>query len=77
VPYYPLQKRPSDLPVFRILADGKKELHDLSEYSPIINALIGYIDVVRVYTAPQYTSKVAEIAGKVLGQQPYSAKITM
>ncbi len=77
VPYYPLQKRPSDLPVFRLLPNGKKELHDLSEYSPIVNALIGYIDVVRVYTAPQYTSKVAEVASKVLGQQPYSAKITM
>jgi len=77
VPYYPLQERPSDLPVFRLLPDGRKELHDLSEYSPIVNALIGYIDIVRVYTAPQYTNRVAEAASKVLGQQPYSARITM
>jgi hypothetical protein len=77
VPYYPLQERPSDLPVFRLLPDGRKELHDLSEYSPIVNALIGYIDVVRVYTAPQYVNRVAEAASKVLGRQPYSARITM
>jgi HD superfamily phosphohydrolase len=77
VPYYPLQKRPSDLPVFRILPDGRKELHDLSEYSPIVNALIGYIDVVRVYTAQQYTNRVTEAASKVLGKQPYSSRITM
>ncbi|MCJ7632600.1 HD domain-containing protein [Candidatus Bathyarchaeota archaeon] len=77
VPYYPLQKRPSDLPVFRILPNGRKELHDLSEYSPIVNALIGYIDVVRVYTAPQYTVQVTEAASKVLGKQPYSSRITM
>jgi len=77
VPYYPLQERPSDLPVFRLSPDGKKELHALSEYSPIVNALIGYIDVVRVYTAPEYTSNVAEAASKVLGRQPYSARITM
>lgn len=77
VPYYPLQEKPSDLPVFRILTDGKKELHALSEYSPIVIALIGYIDVLRVYTAPQYTSRVSEAAAKILGRQPYSGRITM
>jgi len=77
VPYYPLQERPSDLPVFSLLPDGRKELHELSEYSPIVNALIGYIDVIRVYTAPQHAERVAEAASKVLGRQPYSSRITM
>jgi hypothetical protein len=39
--------------------------------------LIGYIDVLRVYTAPQYTSRVSEAAAKILGRQPYSGRITM
>jgi HD superfamily phosphohydrolase len=77
VPYYPLQEKPSDLPVFRILPDGRKELHALSEYSPIVTALIGYIDVLRVYTTPQYTNRVSEVAAKILGRQPYSGRITM
>jgi hypothetical protein len=77
VPYYPLQGRPSDMPVFQKLPDGTRELRQISEYSPLINTLIGYIDVVRVYTAPQFREKVREAASEVFGKQPYSTKITM
>jgi HD superfamily phosphohydrolase len=77
VPYYPLQQKPSDIPVFETQQDGKKELRNLSEYSQIIPALIGYLDVVRVYTTAENRRKIAEAASTVLGQKPYSTKITM
>jgi len=77
VPYYPLQGQPSDMPVFQRLPDGSKELKRISEYSQLINTLIGYIDVMRVYTASQFREKIREAANEVLGKQPYSTKITM
>ena len=77
VPYYPLLGHPSDMPVFQRLPNGSRELKRISEYSELINTLIGYIDVLRVYTAPQFREKVREVAGEVFGKQPYSTKITM
>lgn len=77
VPYYALQKRPSDIPVFQKNPDGSKELRTLSEYSQLVDALIGYIDIIRVYTEPQHREKVREAAVEVFGKQPYSTRITM
>ncbi len=77
VPYYPLQQKPSEIPVYETQQDGKKELRNLSDYSQVISALIGYIDVVRVYTTAENRKKIAAAASNVLGQKPYSAKITM
>jgi HD superfamily phosphohydrolase len=77
VPYYPLQGQPSDMPVFKRHPDGTNELIRVSEYSRLINILIGYIDVMRVYTAPQFRERVREGAAEVFGKQPYSTKITM
>ncbi|MEM2094532.1 MAG: HD domain-containing protein [Candidatus Bathyarchaeia archaeon] len=77
VPYYPLQQRPSEIPVFETQPDGTKRLRNLSDYSQIIPALVGYLDILRVYTAPEYRKKVADAAYSVLGQRPYSSKITM
>jgi len=77
VPYYPLQGQPSEMPVFKKHPDGSKELIRVSEYSRLINTLIGYIDVMRVYTAPQFRVQVREVAAEVFGKQPYSTKITM
>ena len=77
VPYYPLQGKPSDIPVFQKHPDGSKELRRISEYSQLVNTLIGYMDIVRVYTAPQFREKMREAVDEVFGKQPYSTKITM
>lgn len=77
VPYYPLQKRPSDIPIFQKLPNGNKESHTLSEYSHLVEALIGYIDVVRVYTTAKFREKVREASSEVFGKQPSSAKVSM
>ena len=77
VPYYPLQGQPSDIPVFQKNPDGKKELRQISEYSQLIKTLIGYMDVIRVYTTPNFREKVRNSVVEVFGKQPYSTKITM
>jgi len=77
VPYYPLQGKPADIPVFQRLPDGSKKLRRLSEYSRLVDALIGYVDIIRVYTAPQFKEKVRKGAAEAFGKQPYSTKITM
>lgn len=77
VPYYPLQDQPSEMPVFKKHPDGSKELIRVSEYSRLINTLIGYIDIMRVYTAPRFREQVREVAVEVFGKQPHSSKITM
>jgi HD superfamily phosphohydrolase len=77
VPYYPRQGQPSDMPVYEKRADGSRELRRLSEYSQLVNALIGYMDIVRVYTAPRFRDAVKKAADHTFGRQPYSAKISM
>lgn len=77
VPYYPLLGKPSEIPVFQRLPDGRKERRTLSEYSPVIDALIGYMDIVRIYTIPKFRHKVREGADEIFGKQPFSTKITM
>lgn len=76
VPYYPMQGKPADIPIFQRLSDGSKDIRRLSEFSKLIDVLIGYMDIIRVYTAPQFREKVREGVTKVLGK-PYSTKITM
>jgi HD superfamily phosphohydrolase len=77
VPYYPQLGKPSDIPVFQRLPNGSKERQILSEYSPIIDALIGYMDIVRIYTLPKFRTKVRKGAAEIFGKQPFSTKITM
>jgi HD superfamily phosphohydrolase len=77
VPYYPLLGKPSEIPVFQRLPDGRKERRTLSEYSPVIDALVGYMDIVRIYTIPKFRHKVREGADEIFGKQPFSTKITM
>ncbi len=77
VPYYPLLGKPSEIPVFQNLPDGSKERRKLSEYSPIIDALIGYMDIIRIYTTPKFRNKVRKGAAEIFGKQPFSTKITM
>lgn len=79
VPYYPGRKGASfaDTPVFSILPDGSKVLRSLPEISPLIAELIGYIDIIRVYSLDKDRDKVRQAAEKTFGKQPYSTKVSM
>jgi len=67
---------PMEIPVFHKTRDGKKIPQRLSEISKIFEALRGFINVVRVYTEDKYRTEVTEAATKVLGELPYSARIS-
>ncbi|MDH5448038.1 MAG: HD domain-containing protein [Candidatus Bathyarchaeota archaeon] len=67
---------PMEIPIFHKTRDGKKVPQRLSEISRIFEALRGFINVVRVYTEEKYRVEVSEAATKVLGELPYSARIS-
>jgi len=56
--------------------DGRKVPQRLSEISRIFEALRGFINIVRVYTEEKYREKVGEGATKMLGELPYSARVS-
>ena len=67
---------PMEIPIFYETRDGKRIPQRLSEVSKIFEALKGFINVVRVYTEETYRIRVSEAAAKVLGELPYSARIS-
>lgn len=67
---------PMEIPIFHKTKDGGKTPQRLSEVSRIFEALRGYINVVRVYTDEKFRVEVSEAAQKVLGELPYSARIS-
>ncbi|HID61013.1 MAG TPA: HD domain-containing protein [Hadesarchaea archaeon] len=77
IPYYPREIDPMEVPVFRMTGKGKKEPVKLSQHSRLVNVLKGYIDIVRVYTFPDYRSKVERAAAKVFKTFPFAARINM
>ncbi|MCS7096746.1 MAG: HD domain-containing protein [Nitrososphaerota archaeon] len=77
VPYHPsMLTDPMEIPVFRKTQDGKKELQRLSDISGIFEVLKGFINILRVYTDESLREKVGEAALDVLGEIPFSAKIS-
>ena len=76
VPYYPMQRRPADIPVFQNLPSGSKSVQQLSEVSQLVGTLMGYMDVIRVYTAAPYRKKIKEAAEQVFGERPYSTRVS-
>ena len=76
VPHYPTKERPQEIPVFRRCRDGSVEKFNLSEVSRLVDALVGYIDVVRVYTVEKHREAVGAAAERVFGQRPVSSRIS-
>lgn len=67
---------PMEIPIFHKTKDGRKVSQRLSEVSRIFEALRGFINVIRVYTDEKCRVEVSEAAEKVLGELPYSARIS-
>ncbi|MBS3814999.1 MAG: HD domain-containing protein [Hadesarchaea archaeon] len=76
MPYYPREIDPMEVPVFRGKGE-EKELVPLSEYSRLVNVLKGYIDIIRVFTLPEYREEVGEAGEEVFKELPFSAQISM
>ncbi len=77
VPYHhSVLLEPMEIPIFHKAKEGQKIPQRLSEISRIFEALRGFINVVRVYTEEKHRAQVSEAATKVLGELPYSARIS-
>ncbi|RLE68401.1 MAG: hypothetical protein DRJ43_05650 [Thermoprotei archaeon] len=75
VPYYTAQGRPEDIPVFERTPSGKVR-RMLSEYSPIVKPLIGYLDIVRVYSLPKDLEAVRRASLKIFGGETPASRFS-
>jgi HD superfamily phosphohydrolase len=76
VPHYAIQRKGAEIPIFQKTPNGTKTLDSLSKLSSLIGTLVGYLDMVRIYTLPEYREKVRKITEEVLGKQTHSLKIS-
>lgn len=76
VPVNPVERRRSEILIYKKTAEGKK-VQKVREVSPILSALSEFIDIVRVYTMPEYRDKVEKACEKILGYKPFSERISM
>jgi hypothetical protein len=77
VPYHhSVLLEPMEIPVFYKTRDGKKVQRKLSEVSRIFDILKGFLNILRVYTHQKNRRNVEEAAAKVLGETPFSARIS-
>jgi len=77
VPYYHAAGiQPMDIPVFTRGSSNRKEIVQLSEISRVIGVLRTFMNLVRVYTKPQYRSKVEVASRQILGETSVSGKIS-
>lgn len=77
VPYHgTVDLQPMSIPVFKLLANGKKELVPLSGASRIVGVLQTFMNIVRVYTKESYRSRVETASRQILGERSNSRKIS-
>jgi HD superfamily phosphohydrolase len=76
IPYNPNQLNPMEIRIFELI-DGKRVLHNLSEYSNIAEMMKGYLDVIRVYTSNKYRTEVGRAAREIFRELPDTALIHM
>jgi len=76
VPYYSAQRRPGDIPVFSRGPDGSKTPQSFTDLSPLVGALIGYLDIIRVYARPEDLKAVREAAQKTFKGETTATKIS-
>ena len=68
VPYHSTAElQPMNIPVFKHLPNGRKEIVPLSDASRIVGVLQTFMNVVRVYTKEPYRSRVEIAARQILG----------
>src|SRR6266702_4433360 len=70
VPYHSTADlQPKDIPVFKHLLNGKKEIVPLSDASRIVGVLQMFMNLVRVYTKEPYRSRVEVASRQILGEE--------
>ncbi|MEM3985238.1 MAG: HD domain-containing protein [Candidatus Methanomethylicia archaeon] len=76
IPYSPKQIDPMEVYTFEEI-DNTKVLRRLSEISNIASVLKGYVDVLRVYTFPEYREEVKKASTKIFGESSITMRISV
>ena len=76
VPYYSRQQKPQDIPLYNASPDGEKKLVSLSSLSLLGDTLIGYLDIMRVYTQGKDQEAVRKVAESKFGKESASTQIS-
>jgi HD superfamily phosphohydrolase len=76
VPINPIERKKTEILVSQMTSSGKV-LKKVTELSPLLGSLSKFIDIVRVYTMPEYREKVGPICEEIMGHRPFSTKISM
>jgi HD superfamily phosphohydrolase len=67
---------PMEIPIFHKAQDGTRVPGRLSDVSGVFEALKGFMNILRVYTEEEHRETVGAAAAKLLGDVPFSAKIS-
>jgi HD superfamily phosphohydrolase len=76
VPYYARQQKPQDIPLYNETPDGEKHLVSFSSQSPLGDTLVGYLDIMRVYTPQKDRDAVRKAAESKFGKTSVSTQIS-
>lgn len=76
VPYYSRQLKPQDIPLYTENADGTKYPISFSNLSPLGDTLIGYLDVMRVYTPKKDRHSVRKVVETKFGKESALTQIS-
>jgi HD superfamily phosphohydrolase len=76
VPYYARQQKPQDIPLYHEHDDGKKNLVSFSSLSPLGDTLVGYLDIMRVYTQAKDREAARKAAESKFGKEFASTQIS-
>ncbi len=69
VPYYARQQKPQDIPLYTETTDGAKQPVSFSSLSPLGDTLVGYLDIMRVYSQPRDREAVRKAAESKFGKE--------
>ncbi len=79
LPSIPLSKHqadPMEIMIFSERVNGEKIFRKLSSVSELASALKLYLNVIRVYTFPEYRNEVAKATNEVFGISPISNRVS-
>lgn len=76
VPYAASQQKPQDIPLYHEDRDGNKTPASFSQLSPLGGSLVGYLDIMRVYTRQEDLDIVRKAAESKFGQESSTTQIS-
>jgi hypothetical protein len=77
VPYHSAAElEPMNIPIFYRGPNGEKLPQKISEVSKIVDVLMAYMNIIRVYTVEQYRDEVQRAAANVLGESALSSLVS-